>query len=81
VIGVLSGVSQEINVVPILMHNVRVQGIFVGSREMLENMVQAMEVNEVRPVVDRVFEFEEAREALEYVKAGRHFGKVVVQVG
>jgi NADPH:quinone reductase-like Zn-dependent oxidoreductase len=81
VIGVLSGASQEINVVPILMHNVRVQGIFVGSREMLENMVRAIEINQMRPVVDRVFEFGEAREALEYLKAGRHSGKVVVKVG
>jgi NADPH:quinone reductase-like Zn-dependent oxidoreductase len=80
VIGVLSGVAQKLNVIPILMHNIRVQGIFVGSREMLENMVRAIEVNEMRPVVDRVFEFGEAREALEYMKAGKHFGKVVVRI-
>jgi NADPH:quinone reductase-like Zn-dependent oxidoreductase len=32
-------------------------------------------------VVDRVFEFSEAREALAYLKGGRHMGKVVVRVG
>jgi NADPH:quinone reductase-like Zn-dependent oxidoreductase len=81
VIGVLSGVAQELNVIPILMHNICVQGIFVGSREMLQNMVRAIEVNQMRPVVDRVFEFDQAREALDYMKSGAHLGKVVVEIG
>lgn len=81
VIGVLSGTTQDLNIIPILMHNVRVQGVFVGNREMLENMMHAMQVHALRPQVDRVFAFDEARAALEYLKAGKHFGKVVVRVG
>lgn len=81
VIGVLSGVSQELNVIPILMHNIRVQGIFVGSREMLEHMVRAIEVNQMRPHVDEVFDFDQAKDALEFMKAGKHMGKVVVRIG
>lgn len=81
VIGVLSGASQNLNIVPILMHQIRVQGIFVGSGEMLENMMRAMRAHEVRPQVDRVFDFDEAPEALRYLKAGKHFGKVVIRIG
>jgi NADPH:quinone reductase-like Zn-dependent oxidoreductase len=33
------------------------------------------------PVVDKVYPFIEARDALEFVKNGEHFGKVVVTVG
>ena len=78
VIGVLSGAAQKLSVVPILMHNIRLQGIFVGSREMFENMVRAIEANQMHPQVDQVFDFDQAREALEYMKAGKHFGKVVI---
>ena len=54
VIGVLSG-RGDINPVPILMKNIRVQGIFVGSRRMFEAMNLAVELAELNPVVDRVF--------------------------
>ncbi len=81
VIGVLSGAVEDLSIIPILMHNIRVQGIFVGSREMHDNMVRAIEANRMRPLVDRVFEFDQAKQALEYMKAGKHFGKVVVKVG
>jgi NADPH:quinone reductase-like Zn-dependent oxidoreductase len=78
-IGVLSGLG-EINPMPILMRNVRVQGIFVGSRTMLEAMNQAIRVNQMHPVIDRVFEFEDAVAALKHMESGSHFGKVVIRV-
>jgi NADPH:quinone reductase-like Zn-dependent oxidoreductase len=34
----------------------------------------------MKPVVDRVFGFEEAGEALRYMESGAHFGKVVIKV-
>jgi NADPH:quinone reductase-like Zn-dependent oxidoreductase len=77
-IGVLSGLG-EMNPMPILMKSVRVQGIFVGSRSMFEAMTQAISINQMRPVIDRVFEFEHAVEALKYMESGAHFGKVVVR--
>jgi NADPH:quinone reductase-like Zn-dependent oxidoreductase len=77
-IGVLSG-SGDINPVPILMKNVRVQGIFVGSRTMFESMNRAIDAAKLRPVVDRVFSFDKANEALAYMESGAHFGKVVIQ--
>jgi NADPH:quinone reductase-like Zn-dependent oxidoreductase len=78
-IGVLSGAG-DVNPVPILMKNIRVQGIFVGSRAMFEGMNRAIEAGGLRPVVDRVFEFDEAVRALKHLESGAHFGKVVVRV-
>jgi len=52
VIGVLSGVSSSLNILPILMKNVRLQGILVGHREGFEAMNRAIAVNRLRPVVD-----------------------------
>ena len=77
-IGVLSGGGQ-VNPMPILMKNVRVQGIYVGSREMFEAMNRAIALNQLRPVVDRVFPFAEIREALRYLESGSHFGKVALR--
>jgi NADPH:quinone reductase-like Zn-dependent oxidoreductase len=78
-IGVLSGGGQ-VNPMPILMKNVRVQGIYVGSREMFEAMNRAIALHRLRPVVDRVFPFAEIREALRYLESGAHFGKVALRI-
>ncbi len=77
-IGVLTGAG-EVNPIPILMNSVRVQGIYVGSREMFEAMNAAIRLHKLRPVVDRVFPFAEARAAMEWMASGAHFGKVCIR--
>ena len=79
-IGILT-TAGDLNLVPILMKAVRIQGIFVGSRTTFEQAYRAIEFAKLEPVIDKVFAFEEAREALEYMEGGSHFGKVVVKVG
>jgi NADPH:quinone reductase-like Zn-dependent oxidoreductase len=78
-IGVLTG--GDVNPIPILMKNIRVQGIFVGSRVMFEDMNDAIEAAGLHPVVDRVFDFEDAVSAFKHLESGTHFGKVVIRVG
>lgn len=78
-IGVLSGAGQ-VNPTPILMKSVCVQGIFVGSRAMFEEMNRAISVHQMRPVVDRVFAFDELREALRHLESAAHFGKIVLRL-
>ena len=63
----------------VLMKSIRVQGVFVGSRSMFEEMNQAISVNQLKPVIDRTFPFDHAREALEAMKTGSHFGKIVLK--
>jgi NADPH:quinone reductase-like Zn-dependent oxidoreductase len=63
-----------------LRRNVTLKGILNGPKDRFEEMVLFYEKNRIRPVVDKVFEFERAREALEYLYSGGHFGKVVVRV-
>ena len=55
-------------------------GIQVGSRDMFEDMNRAIEVEKLRPVIDRVFDFDHAREAYEFLASAQHFGKVVIRV-
>jgi NADPH:quinone reductase-like Zn-dependent oxidoreductase len=78
-IGLLAGGGQ-IDPMPMLLKSVTLRGIFVGSREMFEEMNRAMETNRLHPVIDRVFPFEEARDAYRYLESGAHFGKVCIAV-
>jgi NADPH:quinone reductase-like Zn-dependent oxidoreductase len=78
-IGILSGAGQ-IDPMALLFKQARLQGILVGSREMFEAMNRAMSVTQVRPVIDKVFAFSEAREAYRYLESGAHFGKVCIAV-
>jgi len=68
-IGVLAGAG-NVNPLPILMKNVRVQGIFVGSRDMFEAMNRAIALHQMRPTIDRVFGFGEVRDAFRYLESG-----------
>ncbi|HLJ95844.1 MAG TPA: NAD(P)-dependent alcohol dehydrogenase [Gemmataceae bacterium] len=79
-IGVLAGGAGSVNPLPILMKNVRVQGIYVGSREMFEAMNRAIALHQMHPVVDRVFAFEEIREALRTMESAGHFGKICLRI-
>jgi len=77
-IGVLSGAMAELNLPLVLTRNVRIQGITVGSRAGFEAMMAAFGQHEIKPVVDKVFPFDQAVEALNYLASGAHFGKVCI---
>lgn len=78
-IGALTGPA-EFNPVAVFMKSVRLKGIYVGSRQMFEDLNRAMEVGKVNPVIDRIFDFDEVKDALRYMESGSHFGKVVVRI-
>ncbi|MEM7479930.1 MAG: NAD(P)-dependent alcohol dehydrogenase [Acidobacteriota bacterium] len=79
VIGVLAGVKAPLSVLPVLMQQVRLQGVLVGHRDGFEAMNRALAANSLHPVVDRVFPFDEARAAFDHLASARHFGKVVIE--
>jgi NADPH:quinone reductase-like Zn-dependent oxidoreductase len=80
-IGILSGREAAAEIFPIVTKVATVFGIYVGSREMFEELNRALEQVKIRPVIDKVFPFQSAREAYEYMANGYHFGKVVITVG
>ncbi|MCA9635862.1 MAG: NAD(P)-dependent alcohol dehydrogenase [Myxococcales bacterium] len=81
VIGVLSGVRQPLLLTPILMQQIRLQGIIVGSRAIFADLCRAFGHQRIQPVVDRTFPFDQVQQALEHLRSGAHFGKVVIEVG
>ncbi len=78
-IGVLAQSDEPLQVAPLLRKQVRVQGIFVGSRADFLAMNRAISLNGLKPVVDSVFEFAEARAAFQKMEAASHFGKIVIR--
>lgn len=80
VIGVLSGISSEINIIPILMQQLRLQGILVGSKESYLRMNRAVAAHGLTPVVDRVVDFEHAVDAFHAMAEAGHVGKICITV-
>jgi NADPH:quinone reductase-like Zn-dependent oxidoreductase len=78
-IGVLTG-RGEFDPRLIMMKAVRLQGIYVGSREMFEEMNRAIAVARMKPVIDRVFDCAELHDAMRYLESGAHFGKVCIRL-
>lgn len=79
-IGVLTGFEGMVNPWPVIARSVTLQGIYVGSRELFEDMARALSQNAIKPVIDRVFAFDEAPTAFEHMASGSHFGKIVIRV-
>jgi NADPH:quinone reductase-like Zn-dependent oxidoreductase len=78
-IGRLSG-SASIDPIAILGASCVVRGVYVGSRELFEAMNRAIRFHRMHPVIDRVFDFAHAREALATLASGSHVGKIVIRI-
>jgi len=79
-IGGLTGPASELNPGLIFARRANVQGISVGSMQMFEAMGRAIAASGIRPVIDKVFPFDEAQAAYRHMASGAHFGKIVIGV-
>jgi len=79
-IGVLAGMTGDTGPHPLMMKGSSMHGIAVGNRTMFEQMNRALEANQIRPVVDKVFPFEDAAAAFRHQASGEFMGKIVVSV-
>jgi NADPH:quinone reductase-like Zn-dependent oxidoreductase len=80
VIGILSGTSGAMNFVPVLIKQVRLQGVLVGSRSQQQDMIRAINANGMRPIIDRHFPLSEIVEAFKYQETNQHFGKICLDI-
>jgi len=79
-IGGLSGYGSELPTDAIMWINATASGVYVGSREDFEAMNAFITEHEIRPLIDRVFEFEEAPAAYEHMATGNFMGKIVIRI-
>jgi NADPH:quinone reductase-like Zn-dependent oxidoreductase len=81
IIGGLAGSAEKLQLFALLIKNLTMKGITSGSRRMLADVVRATHANGVKPVIDRVFAFDEAPAAYRYLQGASHIGKVVIDHG
>ena len=79
-IGVLAGFAGPVQTALLMAKNLRVQGLTVGSRAQQLDMIAAIEVNGIRPVISDHFPLESLADAFRHQEANRHFGKIVVDI-
>lgn len=79
-IGVLTGFSGPIPTVALLTRQVRLQGLTVGSRQQQIEMIRALDVNDMKPVIDTTFPLQDLIEAFRYEASGAHFGKICIEM-
>lgn len=78
VVGLIGGLQATLDITPVFAKNLRIDGIEVGSRAMLVEMIEWCARRNIRPVIDRVFPAAEATNAFRYLSSGSHFGKIVI---
>jgi NADPH:quinone reductase-like Zn-dependent oxidoreductase len=79
VVGLLGGTDTEVSVSGIIGKNLAINGIQTGSRDAFKAMNRAIDVNKIKPVIDKVFPVSAFRDAFAYLKEAKHFGKVVIK--
>jgi NADPH:quinone reductase-like Zn-dependent oxidoreductase len=81
-IGVLAGPPPSDLRLPLMvMQQQRLQGVTVGSVEDLQAMADAIAATRMKPVIDRIFSFDQAKQAFAHMESGAHFGKVAIAIG
>jgi NADPH:quinone reductase-like Zn-dependent oxidoreductase len=78
-IGVLTGTAGSVQTVQILRKGIRLDGTYVGSRQMFSDLLSAFEQAQIHPVIDSVFPFERAKDAFAHLASGKHFGKIAIE--
>lgn len=78
-VGVLTGMAGEVSIPAVFSSQLRISGISVGSRTDQEDMIRAITVNRIRPVIDRHYGLEDIAQAFAYFESQQHFGKVCLQ--
>ncbi len=79
-IGGLSGYGSDIPTDSLMWINATASGVYVGSRADFEAMNEFISQHRIRPHIDRVFEFKDAREAYDYMGESRFMGKIVIRI-
>ena len=80
IIGILTGLGGEVSIVTALIKQLRMQGLIVGNRTQQQDMVKAIDTNNMRPIVDRTFPLENIVEAFQYQETNKHFGKICLEI-
>lgn len=77
-VGFLAGTTSQVDASRIIMKNLKIEGVQVGSKESYQKLIDFITKHNIEPVVNKTFSFEKHHEAFQYLKEGKHIGKVVL---
>jgi NADPH:quinone reductase-like Zn-dependent oxidoreductase len=77
-VGLLTGTKLTIDIIPLITNYVRLQAYSVGNAQELNDFVNAIEKNKIKPVIDSVYSVDKVQDAFHRFKSGNAFGKVVI---
>jgi NADPH:quinone reductase-like Zn-dependent oxidoreductase len=80
IVGLLTGITAEVSIPALFSNQIRLSGVSIGNRADQQDMIRAIEVNRLQPVIDRGFALEDIAAAFEYYASQRHFGKVSLEI-
>ena len=78
-VGYLKSTMAEVDLIPLLTKQARLQGIYVGHRKSFDEMNKVLEELNIKPVIDTIYPFLKATEAFEHLGRGA-FGKIVIRI-
>ena len=78
-VGVLSGFDPSPHLRRLMWENANIMGVTVGSAEHLATVSRFMGDHDLHPMIDTSFTFDQAPQALDLLRTGNHFGKVVIE--
>ena len=78
-VGFMSGDRLSFDAIPLIMRYIRLQGYSVGNTQDLQDLVRAVEINNLIPIIDSVYRLEDVQDAFERLQSGEAFGKVIIQ--
>tara|TARA_R110001606_G_scaffold117794_1_gene247738 strand:+ start:8946 stop:9920 length:975 start_codon:yes stop_codon:yes gene_type:complete len=80
-IGILGGAEVQMALGPLIVKNLTLRGITVGSKQSFEAMLRFVARTGIRPVIDSVFAFDEVPGAFARLSSGKHQGKICINIG
>ena len=79
VIGILAGAAEKLNILPLMMKAVKMQGVVVGHQDHLRQLIRAYLQSFTRPVLDMAYPLEALPEAMARLESGKQFGKITIE--
>ncbi|NLR61611.1 NAD(P)-dependent alcohol dehydrogenase [Chitinophaga polysaccharea] len=79
-VGFIAGAQLPLDLFTIVGNYIRLQGYSVGSVQSFEALAAAIALNNIHPVIDRIFPVSEVQEAFRHMGSGNYFGKIVIDM-
>ena len=80
VIGILTGTAGDIPLLPILLKQIRLQGVMVGNRQQQQEMIRAINSSGLKPIISNQFAVDDIVAAFQYQETNQHFGKICLEI-